>query len=197
MIEKERKIEPTEFPKNSSKEKENFNQEAEFLSMVKCMKIGDSFPYVLSIQAIMELLPHRYPMLMVDKVKDVILGEQATGIKNVTNNENFFMGHFPNMPVMPGVLIIEALAQTAGTLVMKTLQLTSPVEKEISSKTHGVYFMSIVDARFRKPVYPGDTIHLKVQKQHNRSDVWKFSGKALVDGTVVAEAIYTAMIREL
>lgn len=140
----------------------------------------------LSVEDIMACLPHRYPMLLVDRLEDIILGESATGIKAVTFNEWFFQGHFPEKPVMPGVLVIEAMAQTAGVLVMKSLQ--SPAGQ------HLVYFMSIEEARFRKPVSPGATLRMKVQKQHARRAVWRFEGKAYVGEDLVAEAIYTAMI---
>jgi len=135
---------------------------------------------------ILELIPHRYPILMIDKLVNVIANERATGIKNVTANENFFEGHFPQRKVMPGVLIIEAMAQTAAALVVHTLG--------AASEGSLVYFMSIDSARFRKPVVPGDTIHVHVEKQRSRGNVWKFSGKALVDGNLVAEAVFAAMI---
>jgi 3-hydroxyacyl-[acyl-carrier-protein] dehydratase len=137
-------------------------------------------------EEIQHLIPHRFPMLLVDKVVDVVLDEKATGIKNVTINEWFFQGHFPDKPVMPGVLIIEAMAQTAGILVMKSTN--QQAEGSV------VYFMSIQEARFRKPVVPGDTIRIFVEKQRYRSNVWKFSGTATVDGQVVAEAVFSAMI---
>jgi len=140
----------------------------------------------LSIEDILDILPHRYPMLLVDRLESVLLGERAVGIKNVTMNEPFFMGHFPQKPVMPGVLIIEAMAQTAGALVMRTLGM--------SHHNHLVYFMSISEARFRKPVYPGDTLRLVVEKQHQRGPVWKFHGEAYVGDQVMAEATYTAII---
>jgi 3-hydroxyacyl-[acyl-carrier-protein] dehydratase len=140
----------------------------------------------LDIHQIMQLLPHRYPMLLVDKMKNIVLGESALGIKNVTANEPFFSGHFPQKPVMPGVLIIEAMAQTAGALVMLTLGRTA--ENTL------VYFMSIQEARFRKPVEPGDTLKIQIDKKQERGNVWKFSGEAFVEGSLVAEATYTAMI---
>lgn len=142
--------------------------------------------FSLNVEEIMGLIPHRHPMLLVDRLEDVVLGEKATGIKNVTINEWFFTGHFPQKPVMPGVFIVEAMAQTAGALVMKTLGVTS--------KDHIVYFMSIEKAHFRKPVVPGDTLKLMVKKQHHRRNVWKFHGKALVEDILVADASYTAMI---
>ncbi len=140
----------------------------------------------MSFDRILELIPHRYPFLMIDKMMDVVANERATGIKNVTGNENFFEGHFPQHKVMPGVLIIEAMAQTAAALVVHTLG--------EASEGSLVYFMSIDGARFRKPVVPGDTIHVQVEKQRSRANVWKFGGKALVDGTLVAEATFAAMI---
>ena len=141
---------------------------------------------VLDILKVMELIPHRYPMLLVDRVQDIRLGESATGIKNVTMNEPFFQGHFPQRPIMPGVLIVEAMAQTAAVLVVHTL----------GEQAHGklVYFMSITNARFRRPVTPGDSLHLEVSKEQSRGNVWRFAGKAKVDGVVVAEATFSAMI---
>lgn len=138
------------------------------------------------VMRIMELLPHRYPFLLVDKIRDMVRDESAVGIKNVTINEPFFAGHFPRRPVMPGVLIIEAMAQTAAVLVVQTL----------GSASEGklVYFMTVDEARFRKPVMPGDTLHVHVYKERNRRNVWKFRGEAKVNGTLVAEAIYAAMI---
>ena len=142
----------------------------------------------LNINEIQALIPHRYPMLLVDRLENIVEGESATGIKNVTMNEWFFQGHFPESPVMPGVLIVEAMAQTAGTLVMYSTQ------KKASDKL--VYFMSISEAKFRKPVLPGDTLHIHVKKEKGRDPIWKFSGRAEVDGTLVSEAIFTAMIVE-
>ncbi len=140
----------------------------------------------LDILRIMEMIPHRYPMLLVDKIVDIVAGESCTGIKNVTINEPFFVGHFPQKPVMPGVMIVEAMAQTSAVLVMHTLG--------ESSEGRLVYFMSIEEARFRRPIGPGDQIHIKVQKQQNRRNVWKFKGEAWVDGVLCAEASYAAMI---
>lgn len=137
---------------------------------------------------IMELIPHRYPFLMIDRVIDIRRDETATGIKNVTINENYFQGHFPRRPVMPGVLIIESMAQTAAVLVVETL------EGAAAGKL--VYFMTIDDARFRRPVVPGDTLHVQVSKLRNRRNVWKFTGTARVNGTVVAEAQFSAMIMD-
>ncbi|HEU0218922.1 MAG TPA: 3-hydroxyacyl-ACP dehydratase FabZ [Stellaceae bacterium] len=137
-------------------------------------------------QRIMEMIPHRDPFLMIDKVVDVVANERATGIKRVSADEYYFRGHFPARPVMPGVLIIEAMAQTAAVLVVHTL---GP-----ASEGKLVYFMSVDSARFRKPVFPGHDLHIHVAKQRNRGNVWKFEGKARVDGQLVAEAVFAAMI---
>jgi len=146
----------------------------------------ETLPSILDIKRILEVLPHRYPFLMVDRMEDVVRGESAVGIKNVSINEPFFQGHFPGSPVMPGVLMIEAMAQAAGILVIETLG------SEMEGKL--VYFMSVESARFRKPVRPGDRMHIHVHKRHARRLVWKFDGACKVDGEVVAEATYTAMI---
>lgn len=138
------------------------------------------------IAQVLELLPHRYPMLLVDRVVNLKAGERAVGVKNVTINEPFFQGHFPTQPVMPGVLLVEAMAQTAAVVVISSLD-----QKEQGKL---VYFMSIENARFRKPVTPGDQVHLHVEKIQNRRNVWKFRGEAKVDDILVAEATYTAMI---
>jgi 3-hydroxyacyl-[acyl-carrier-protein] dehydratase len=142
----------------------------------------------IDIQRIMELIPHRHPFLMIDKVIDVVANVQATGIKNVSINEHYFQGHFPSRPVMPGVLIIEAMAQTAAVLVVHTL---GP-----ESEGKLVYFMSVDNCRFRRPVYPGDQLIIDVTKQRNRGPVWKFEGVAKVGDKVVAEAVFAAMVRE-
>ena len=141
---------------------------------------------MIDVHRIMEMIPHRYPFLMIDRVVDIVPGAKATGVKNVTINEPYFAGHFPERPVMPGVLIIEAMAQTAAVFVVHTLG--------AESEGKLVYFMSVDGARFRKPVEPGDQLHVEVTKQRSRGNVWKFSGKATVDGTLVAEATYAAMI---
>lgn len=141
----------------------------------------------LNINDIRSLIPHRYPMLLVDKIIEIVPAESCVGIKNVTFNEPFFQGHFPSEPVMPGVLIVEALAQTAGALVVAT----SPKKDGCDVS---VYFMSIESARFRRPVVPGDQLKMLVKKVQSRNNVWKFTGQALVDGKVCAEATYTAMI---
>lgn len=138
------------------------------------------------IQKIMESIPHRYPFLLVDKVVDVVPGESATGIKNVTINEPFFPGHFPQKPVMPGVLILEAMAQTAGVLAIDFLG--------DDARGKVVYFMGIDGAKFRKPVGPGDRLEMKVQKTRGGGAVWKFDAQAFVDGELVTEAKLTAML---
>jgi 3-hydroxyacyl-[acyl-carrier-protein] dehydratase len=141
---------------------------------------------IIDIEQIQKMIPHRYPFLLIDKVIDLVPNESAVGIKNVTFNEPHFAGHFPGKSIMPGVLIVEAMAQTSAILVVKTL------EGDVAGKL--VYFMSIDEAKFRKIVTPGDTLHLHVTKERNRGNVWKFKGQAKVDGAVVAEAIFTAMI---
>jgi 3-hydroxyacyl-[acyl-carrier-protein] dehydratase len=135
---------------------------------------------------IMELIPHRYPFLMIDRVEDIRLDVSAVGVKNVTINESFFQGHFPERPIMPGVLIVEAMAQTAAVLVVETL------ERAAAGKL--VYFMTIDVARFRKPVVPGDTLRILVSKLRNRRNVWKFRGEARVGSKLVADATFSAMI---
>ncbi len=140
----------------------------------------------IDILRIMELIPHRYPMLMVDRVVEIVPDVSAVGIKNVTVNEPAFQGHFPGRPIMPGVLIVEAMAQTAGILVVRTLG------PEAEGKL--VYFMSIDSARFRRPVTPGDSMRIHVQKLQHRRNVWRFSGEAKVDGTLCADATFAAML---
>jgi 3-hydroxyacyl-[acyl-carrier-protein] dehydratase len=142
----------------------------------------------ITIDEIQRLIPHRYPMLMIDRIEEVNEDESAVGIKNVTMNEHFFQGHFPGNPVMPGVLIIEAMAQTAGVVVCKHM-------KSVNTNKI-VYFMAIENARFRKPVLPGDTLRLHVKKLQNRRQVWKYSGQAYVNGQLHAEAEFTAMIAD-
>jgi 3-hydroxyacyl-[acyl-carrier-protein] dehydratase len=142
----------------------------------------------LDIKGIMTAIPHRYPFLLIDRVVDMVLGESATGIKNVSVNEPFFAGHFPNHPVMPGVMIIESMAQTSAVLVVTTLG------PEAAGKI--VYFMSIDGAKFRHPVMPGDQLRVAVTRKQRRGPVWKFQGVAKVDDVVVAEAVYSAMIMD-
>ncbi|MEI6628444.1 MAG: 3-hydroxyacyl-ACP dehydratase FabZ [Alphaproteobacteria bacterium] len=144
----------------------------------------------LNLAEIQALIPHRYPFLLIDRIENVHLGESAVGVKNVTLNEWYFQGHFPEHPIMPGVLIIEALAQTAAALVMKTLTVQNGGEKPGNI----VYFMSIDEAKFRRPVVPGDVLKLKVTKNRERGHIWKFKGEAWVGDELADEAIFTAMI---
>ena len=141
---------------------------------------------VLTIKDIKTLIPHRYPMLLVDKIHSIEGSESCVGIKNVTMNEPFFQGHFPDEPIMPGVLIVEAMAQTAGAMVS--------ADQKIGGGGTSVYFMSIEEAKFRKPVVPGDVMEMHIQKIQSRGAVWKYEGKAMVDGKVHAQAKFTAMI---
>lgn len=141
---------------------------------------------IFDINSIIKMLPHRYPILLVDRIVSMELDKSIVGLKNVTMNEPHFTGHFPQKPIMPGVLIIEAMAQTSAILVVKTLDM------DIDGKL--VYFMSIENAKFRKLVTPGDSMYLHVYKEKNRGNVWKLNAEAKVDGQVVAEAIFTAMI---
>src|SRR4030043_90409 len=141
---------------------------------------------MMDIKEIQKLLPHRYPFLLVDRIIDIEPGIKAVGIKNVTINEDFFQGHFPGHPIMPGVLIIEALAQVAGVLAFRSG----------ISEGKSVYFMSIEKAKFRKPVVPGDQLRLEISIVQQRGNVWKFSGNAVVEDKVVAEAEFTAMVTD-
>ena len=140
----------------------------------------------VDINRIMEMIPHRYPMLMIDQVTEMVPDKSAIGIKNVSINEPQFQGHFPNHPIMPGVMLVESMAQTAAVLVVHTLG------PEAEGKL--VYFMSIDNARFRKPVVPGDKLFVNVEKLRSRELVWKFNGKVLVNNKLVAEADFTAMV---
>jgi 3-hydroxyacyl-[acyl-carrier-protein] dehydratase len=142
----------------------------------------------VDIKRILQMIPHRYPMLMVDKVTEMVLAESAIGIKNVSVNEPFFQGHFPSEPVMPGVLIVEAMG--ADGRGARGCDLRLGVRGKL------VYFMSIDGVRFRRPVIPGDRLELHVKKVQSRGTVWKFDGKAVVDGKVAAEATFAAMIRD-
>ena len=143
---------------------------------------------VLDIHQIKQYLPHRYPMLLVDRVEELILDRSIVAIKAVTINEGFFAGHFPGRPIMPGVLIVEALAQAAGILAVESLGLAG------SGKL--VYFMAIDGAKFRKPVEPGVLLRLEAEFVQKRASVCKFAGRAKIDGQVVAEANFTAMIAD-
>jgi 3-hydroxyacyl-[acyl-carrier-protein] dehydratase len=140
---------------------------------------------MMNIREIQNILPHRYPFLLVDRIVDISPKVKAVGLKNVTANEQFFQGHFPGYPIMPGVLIVEAMAQVAGILAFHS-----------GAQGNSVYFMSIEKAKFRKPVVPGDQLRFEVNVIQNRSNVWKFSGQAFVDEQVVAEADFTAMVTE-
>ena len=142
----------------------------------------------LDVRRVMAALPHRYPMLLVDRVERLTRDESITAIKAVTINEEFFQGHFPGRPIMPGVLIVEALAQAAGVLAVESLGLAN------SGKL--VYFMAIENAKFRTPVEPGCLLHLDVEFVQKRSSVCKFAGRASVDGKLAAEASFTAMIAD-
>lgn len=143
---------------------------------------------VIDIETIMEYLPHRYPLLLVDRVIDFFPEKGLIALKNVTFNEPHFTGHFPGKPIMPGVLIIEAMAQASGIFVLHS------TEDNIQNKL--VYFMSIDSAKFRKPVVPGDTLHIHVEKIQNRGNVWKFKTEAKVNDQKVAEAVVSAMITD-
>ncbi|MGB0086842.1 MAG: 3-hydroxyacyl-ACP dehydratase FabZ [Rhodomicrobiaceae bacterium] len=138
------------------------------------------------IARVLQLLPHRYPFLMIDRIIEIDGDNSAIGVKNVTINEPCFQGHFPNFPIMPGVLLIEGMAQTAGAICVAALGGTY--------QPHIVYFMSIDRAKFRRPVVPGDCVHFHVSKIRNRGPVWRFYGEAKVEGQLVAEAEISAMI---
>ncbi len=143
---------------------------------------------IVKIEEIKKVLPHRYPFLLIDLVKDIIKNESATGLKNVTINEPFFQGHFPKKPIMPGVLVIEAMAQTAGMLVAKSLDKVNP--------NILVYFMTIEKAKFRKLVEPGDQLLLRIKVIRKGKKIWKFSGEAIVNEILVSEAEFSAMMIE-
>jgi 3-hydroxyacyl-[acyl-carrier-protein] dehydratase len=141
---------------------------------------------MMDIKEIQKFLPHRYPFLLVDRIVEMEPGIKAVGIKNVTVNEEFFQGHFPGQPIMPGVLMIEAMAQVGGILAFR------------SGVNIGkaVYFMSIEKAKFRKPVVPGDQLRLEIRVLQQRGNVWRFSGNATVEGKIAAEAEFTAMVTD-
>jgi 3-hydroxyacyl-[acyl-carrier-protein] dehydratase len=141
---------------------------------------------MMDINEIQKFLPHRYPFLLVDRILEMVPGTKATGIKNITINEEFFRGHFPGQPIMPGVLIIEALAQVSGVLAFHSG----------ATPSKSVYFMSIEKAKFRRPVVPGDQLKLEVTIVQHRGNVWKFAGNAVVEEKIVAEAEFTAMVTD-
>lgn len=147
------------------------------------------------VLAVMALLPHRFPMLLVDRVIDMVPGQSATGIKAVTINEPFFAGHFPTRPIMPGVLIVEALAQTAGVLAIHTAR-AKAAAAGVPQGDKLVYFMAIDNAKFRTPVEPGCLLHLKVEVVQDRGRIAKFNGRAEIDGKLAAEVSFTAMIAD-
>ena len=141
----------------------------------------------VDIMQILARLPHRYPFLMIDRVIDIRGDESGIGVKNVTINEPYFQGHFPSTPVMPGVLMIEGMAQTGGVLCLMA-------QRDLTPKL--VYFLTIDNAKFRKPVIPGDVVEYHMRKLRQRGSIWKFSGEALVNGKTVAEAEVSAMLRD-
>ena len=143
----------------------------------------------IDAKEILNLIPHRYPFLLVDRIEEIIVNQSCTGIKNVTINEPFFPGHFPGHPIMPGVLIIESIAQTASALVVYGY------DGDIEGLS--VYLMKVDKAKFRKPVLPGDQLRMEIIKERNKGEVWQFFGKVFVDENLVAEASITAMVVKL
>ena len=148
--------------------------------------MGENSSTAININEIMEILPHRYPFLLVDKVIEFEASKRIRAIKNVTINEPFFVGHFPGHPIMPGVLIVEAMAQVGGILAFKS----SDVKDKV------VYFMGIDGARFRKPVLPGDTLEITIEVKKIRGTIWSFKGEVHVDGKLVANANLMATIMD-
>lgn len=142
----------------------------------------------IEINEILEMIPHRYPLLLIDRVVELEPGVRITALKNVSFNEPHFMGHFPNHPVMPGVLMVEAMAQASAILVARSTGMTP--------KNKLVYFMSISDAKFRKIVTPGDSLYLKAEIIQQRGNAWKFSAVAEVDNVIVAESSFAAMVKD-
>ena len=143
---------------------------------------------VLELDDLMQVLPHRYPMLLIDRLVDIKPGEGAVGIKNVSYSDPIFQGHFPQKPIMPGVLIIEAMAQAAAAYTSYT--------EELDVQNKIVLFMGVDKARFRRPVVPGDQLRIAVRTVQRRAPVWRFAGEATVDGTRVADAQYSAMLAQ-
>ena len=143
---------------------------------------------MIEIKEIMALLPHAYPFLLVDRIVEMEAGKRIVGIKNVTYNEPFFPGHFPGRPIMPGVLIVEAMAQTAGILVFNSM----PEE----DRKKPVFFLGMDNVRFRKPVIPGDQLRLELEITRHRQSIWGFKGRAFVDGKLAAEGDLLAMLGE-
>ena len=143
----------------------------------------------INAKEILDLIPHRYPFLLVDRIEEIVSNQSCVGIKNITINEPFFPGHFPGHPIMPGVLIIEAMAQTASALVVYGY--------DEDTNALSVYLMKVDKARFRKPVLPGDQLRMEISKEKNKGEVWQFFGKAYVDNNLVAEASITAMVVRL
>lgn len=156
----------------------------------------------IDYKKILQLLPHRYPFLLIDRVEDIVLGESATGIKNISLGDPVFQGHFPDDPIFPGVLTVEALAQTAGVLALMTLEEQDVSEKNVNSESNSepgsrpsIYFMTIDKVKFHKPVRPGDVLNLKVVKTQSRANVWRFRGEAYVNNALVSEAEFMAMLK--
>jgi len=143
---------------------------------------------MIEIREIMKILPHAYPFLLVDRIVEMEPEKRIVGIKNVTYNEPFFPGHFPGRPIMPGVLIVEAMAQTAGMLIYQSI--------DEESRKKPAFFLGMDNVKFRKPVIPGDQLRLEVEITKHRQSIWGFKGKALVDGKLVAEAELLAMLGE-
>lgn len=150
------------------------------------MSSDDAAPGEADIERVQQLIPHRPPFLLIDRVRDIRKGESAVGVKNVSINEPFFQGHFPDKPVMPGVLIVEAMAQTAAVLVVDTL--------DLADQAPLVYFMTLDKTRFRRLVQPGDVLELHVKVLRGRGKIWKFWAEGKVEGEIAAEAEYSAMI---
>ena len=144
----------------------------------------------MDIYQVMQHLPHRYPLLLIDRVEEIRKGEYLRAIKNVSYNEPYFTGHFPHRPVMPGVMILEAMAQATGILAFVTTD-SKPTEKSL------YYFVGIDDARFKQPVIPGDQLIIEVDVVQTKRGVWKFNGKATVDGKVVTSAVLMCAERDV